>query len=205
MAYHVQYCSHGIAARDVAHFKEVSMSTNMEAGRLHSAEAGEPRGGRIGVAFDWGFGVQMAAMGLLTLAGVPNNGVALPRLAGLLPLAGAAVAYAQGEALRRGNGTAWWIQVLGNGALTLGGIGALTVLPRMLEQGRYGFLYTTVLLLVVSPMEVWLLTRPGSRRWYGSVTPDIARARHSGQWMTGTVAWAVVCGLLQTAAAMGWI
>ncbi len=181
------------------------MTTNIDAGRAKIAEADEPRGGRIGVAFDWGFGVQMATMGLLTLAGVPSNGMAVPRLAGLLPLAGAAVAYAQGEALRRGNGTAWWVQVLGNGALTVGGIGALAVLPRMLEQGRYGFLYTTVLLLVVSPLEVWLLTRPGSRRWYGTVNPDEARARHSGQWMTGTVAWAVVGGLLQTAAAMGWI
>ncbi|KPV48905.1 hypothetical protein SE17_35550, partial [Kouleothrix aurantiaca] len=111
------------------------MTTNIDAGRAKIAEADEPRGGRIGVAFDWGFGVQMATMGLLTLAGVPSNGMAVPRLAGLLPLAGAAVAYAQGEALRRGNGTAWWVQVLGNGALTVGGIGALAVLPRMLEQG----------------------------------------------------------------------
>lgn len=181
------------------------MATNINASQARPAADAEPRGGRIGVAFDWGFGVQMAAVGLLTLAGVPNNGVTVPRLLGLLPLAGAAAAYAQGEALRRGNGLAWWVQVIGNSALTVAGLGSLVVLPRQLAAGHYGFLYTVVLLLVVSPLEVWLLTRPGSRRWYGSVNPDEARARHSGAWMTGTVAWAVVCGLLQTAAGLGWI
>ncbi|HNP73511.1 MAG TPA: hypothetical protein PKK15_20530, partial [Kouleothrix sp.] len=75
------------------------MATNINASQARPAADAEPRGGRIGVAFDWGFGVQMAAVGLLTLAGVPNNGVTVPRLLGLLPLAGAAAAYAQGEAL----------------------------------------------------------------------------------------------------------
>ena len=179
------------------------MATNINVTRAQAAEA-EPRGGRIGVAFDWGFGVQMASLGLLTLAGVPNSGISVPRLLGLVPLAGAAVAYAQGEALRRGSSTAWWVQVLGNSALTVAGIGSLALVPAMLEQGRYGYLYTIALMLIVSPLEVWLLTRPGSRRWYGSVNPAEARARHGGAWLSGTAGWAVMCGLLQTAAGLGW-
>src|SRR5215207_4059485 len=85
----------------------------------------EPRGGRIGVAFDWGFGVQMASMGLAALAGMPLGGMAVPPLAGIGLLGVAAVAVVQGEALRRGRGWAWWVQVLGNSALPLAGLAGL--------------------------------------------------------------------------------
>ena len=171
-------------------------------GTADSLAAGaEPRGGRIGVAFDWGFAVQLASQGVLTLAGVAMNGVQAPRPLGLGMLAAAGLAVAQGEALRRGNGLAWWVQTLGNSALTVAGIGSLLVLPRMFAQGRYSFIYPTLLMLVVSPLEVWLLTRPGSRRWYGKVAP--ADARHSGQWRVGTVLWAFGAGIGQALVAIG--
>jgi hypothetical protein len=162
----------------------------------------EPRGGRIGVAFDWGFGVQMASMGLAALAGLPLAGVAVPRLAGAGFLGLAAVAFAQGEALRRGRGWAWWVQVLGNSAVTLGGLAGLPVTLQLIQQGRVGMLSPLILMLLVSPLEVWLLLQPGSRQWYGHVGSEEARARHGGQWMTGTVAWALVCGLIQAAVSL---
>jgi hypothetical protein len=168
-----------------------------------SANAGvEPRGGRIGVAFDWGFGVQMASMGLAALAGLPFSGVAVPRLAGAGLLGAAAVAFAQGEALRRGRGTAWWVQVLGNGVVTVAGLAGLPAALQLIQQGKVSLIFPLTLMLVVSPLEIWLLLQPGSRQWYGHVTSAEARARHSGPWMTGTVAWALVCGLIQAAVSM---
>ena len=178
------------------------MATRMGAGGAHASAGVEPRGGRIGVAFDWGFGVQMASMGLAALAGLPISGVAVPRLAGAGLLGVAAVSFVQGEALRRGRGWAWWLQVLGNSAVTLGGLAGLPAMLQLIQQGRVGMLSPLILMLLVSPLEVWLLLQPGSRRWYGHVAPEQARARHSGEWMTGTLAWALVCGLIQAAVSL---
>jgi hypothetical protein len=162
----------------------------------------EPRGGRIGVAFDWGFGVQLASMGLAALAGMPIAGMTVPQLAGVGFLGAAAVAFAQGEALRRGRGWAWWLQVLGNGALAVIGLAGLPVSLQLIQQGRIGMLSPLILMAVVSPIECWLLLQPGSRRWYGHVASEAARARHSGPWMIGTLAWALVCGLMQAAVSL---
>jgi hypothetical protein len=159
----------------------------------------EPRGGRIGVAFDWGFGVQLASIGLATLAGQPLFGAAVPPLVGVGFLGVAAAAIAQGEGLRRGRGWAWWLQVLGNGALTLIGLAGLPVSLQLIQQGRIGMIFPLILMVVVSPLELWLLLQPGSRRWYGHVASEAARARHSGPWLIGTLAWALVCGLIQAA------
>ncbi len=167
------------------------------------ADAGlEPRGGRIGVAFDWGFGVQLASTGVAMLAGLPIAGVAIPPLVGVGVLGMAAAAFAQGEGLRRGRGWAWWLQVLGNGALTLVGLAGLPVTLPLIQQGRVGMIFPLLLMVVVSPLEVWLLLQPGSRGWYGRIASDTARARHSGPWMTGTLAWALVCGLIQSAVSL---
>jgi hypothetical protein len=91
------------------------------------------------------------------------------------------------------------VQVLGNGALTLGGLAGLPVSLQLIQQGRIGMIFPLILMVVVSPLEFWLLLQPGSRRWYGHVASEAARARHSGPWLTGTLAWALVCGLIQAA------
>jgi hypothetical protein len=162
----------------------------------------EPQGGRIGVAFDWGFGVQLASIGLISIFGGPlPAGMPSGVVSGLGMLGVAALAFGQGEALRRGKGWARYVQMAGNGALTVVGLASLPVLLRQLEGGDLSGLYTYLLLVGVSPAEVWLLLQPGSRQWYGSVSDEEALARHSGPWLRGTVAWAVVCGLLQTGAA----
>jgi hypothetical protein len=107
---------------------------------------------------------------------------------------------ALGEGLRRGNGLAWRIQIAFNGALTLVGLAAIVPTIQALQQGRIAPLYTLLLLLVVSGVEVWLLLQPGSRRWYGAIDPRIARQRHGGTWLSGTIIWAIVGGVLQTLA-----
>ena len=112
------------------------------------------------------------------------------------------MAFAQGEALRRGRGWAWWLQVLGNSGVTLAGLAGLPATLQLIQQGQIGMIFPLTLMLLVSPLEVWLLLQPGSRRWYGHVASEEARARHSGPWMTGTLAWALVCGLIQAAVSM---
>lgn len=167
--------------------------------RTWDADAMQPRGGRIGVAFDWGFAVQLALGGVGSLIGRPI-GPELPLPAALGSLGFAAVMVAQGEALRRGNGVARRIQIGFHSLLVLAGFGAILPTLQALQQGRFGLLYTIVLLLGVSSAEIWLLMQPGSRRWYGFVDPKEAIARHSGGWMVGTVGWAIVCGVLQALA-----
>lgn len=172
-------------------------------GREHISA--EPRGGRIGVAFDWGLGVQLAAAGIAQLLRLPQPGGApVSPLVGAGILAAAAIPFIQGEALRRGNGTARWIQISANSLLTLGGVGLGVQLATQIAQGNFSptlasQFYTLLLLIVVSPLEVWLLLQPGSRQWYGHVSAADARARHSGPWLRGTVAWALACGLIQFA------
>ena len=178
------------------------MATKAELANARTDAGLEPRGGRIGVAFDWGFGVQLASMGLAALAGLPISGTSVPRLAGVAGLGMAAAAIAQGEALRRGYGWAWWLQLLGNGALTVIGLAGLPASLQLIQQGRVGMLSPLILMVIVSPIECWLLLQPGSRRWYGHVDPKAARARHSGAWMPGTLAWAIGCGLIQAAVSL---
>jgi hypothetical protein len=162
----------------------------------------EPRGGRIGVAFDWGFAAQIALMSAAGLAGVQFGERAVPAPLALGGLAVAGIAVAQGEALRRGSGAARLIQIAGNGGLTLAGLLGLPATIAALQQGQVVQLYPALLLLVVSPLEVWLLMQPGSKQWYGHVSPEEARARHSGPWLRGTIAWALAGGILQTLAAI---
>lgn len=161
-----------------------------------SAANAQPRGGRIGVAFDWGFAVQLAISGVSSLIGRPV-GPALPMPAALGSLAFAAVMVTQGEALRRGNGVARRVQIGFHSLLVLAGIAAAVPTVQGLQQGRFAMLYTLSLLLGVSSTEIWLLLQPGSRQWYGNVSPEAAKQRHSGGWLVGTIGWAIVCGIFQ--------
>lgn len=176
----------------------MEINTNMAA-----AEAREPRGGRIGVAFDWGLALEIALLAIVGLAGVSLDGRSMPPLAALGSLAIAGLLVIQGEALRRGRGWARWVQLAANSLLPIGGLLMLPATLAALQQGLFGPLYATFLLLVVSPLEVWLLLQPGSRQWYGHVSAEAARARHSGQWLWGTIAWALVGGVVQALAAAG--
>lgn len=159
----------------------------------------QPRGGRIGVAFDWGFAVQLALGGVSSLIGMPV-GPALPLVATMGSLGFAAIMVAQGEALRRGNGIARRIQIGFHSLLVVAGLAAILPTIQAVQQGRYGLVYTLILLLGVSSAEIWLLMQPGSRRWYGVVNTNEAMQRHSGSWLVGTIGWAVVCGILQALA-----
>lgn len=161
----------------------------------------QPSGGRFGVSFDWGFAVSLGLTAVGSLVGRPI-GPQLPQPVAFGALGLAVAMLVLGEALRRGNGIARRIQIGFHSLLVLAG-GPFIILPIVqgLQQGRTELLYTLVLSLlfvfVVSPIEIWLLLQPGSRRWYGIVDPKAARLRHGGRWLIGTILWAVICGVLQ--------
>jgi hypothetical protein len=163
----------------------------------------QPGGGRIGVSFDWGFAVSLTLTALGSLVGRPiGPTLSTPIALGSLVLA--VLMLVLGEALRRGNGIAYRIQIAFHSVLVL--VGFTTILPLIeaIQQAQFATIYTLsltlLLMLVVSPIELWLLLQPGSRRWYGHVAAQEALKRHSGNWLVGTIIWAVVCGFLQAIA-----
>jgi hypothetical protein len=162
-------------------------------------EIAAPRGTHIGVSFDWGWSLQLVITAIMAIAGMPMAmGTSWAAVAVLLITA--TLAALLGHGLRLGRGWAWYIQVGLNGLLTLGGLVLLPTVIQQVQTGRYGLIYTAIVLLVVCPVEVWLLLQPGSRRWYGHVAPEEAAARHSGRWLVVVLAWGVAGGLLQVAA-----
>lgn len=165
-----------------------------------AADTQQPGGGRIGVSFDWGFAVTLAIGALSSLAGRPiGPPLPVPVAAGALVVV--AIMVVLGEALRRGNGLARRVQIAFHALLMLIGPAILLPIVEALQQGRLELLWSlalsALLVYVVSPLEIWLLMKPASRQWYGVVEQQAARVHHGGGWLTGTIVWAVVCGVLQ--------
>ncbi|MBO0796332.1 MAG: hypothetical protein J2P36_36030, partial [Ktedonobacteraceae bacterium] len=61
---------------------------------------------------------------------------------------------------------------------------------------------TEIILVIISPLIVWRLSRPATARWFKSVSVTEARRRHGGSWVWFIALWAIVGGVLQTLAAM---
>jgi hypothetical protein len=158
-----------------------------------------PGGGSTGVSFNWGFALSLTLIAAASLLGRPLP-LALGVPAALVSLALAAALVALGEALRRGNGVARRLQIAFHALLIPYGIFIAVQTIQALQVGNSSTLASSlialVLTLVVSPVEIWLLLRPGSRRWYGHVTPQEALQRHSGFWLLRVLAWAVLGGVL---------
>jgi hypothetical protein len=168
-------------------------------GDHHEHERG-PRGIGTGVAFDWALAVQLltdaglAAFGVLPTTGRQMSAGARPPLVAGLLVAAALVA-AQGEALRRGRRVAWLLQVAFNTLLVLDGLAELPRTITALQVGHVGQLLREVVLLVVSPLLVWLLTRPDTRTWVKTTTASAASARHGGRWIVWIAGCAVIGGV----------
>lgn len=174
-------------------------------GAATAAEQGQPAlkpgGIGTGVAFDWALTVQILTDGVCFLLAVgPGSAMAgqpLPaRLAlALVSLPAAALVFTQGEALRRGRRVARIIQIVANALLTIVGLVNLPGLISSLQAGHLGSLVVEVVLVIVSPLIVWLLTRTRTRAWFATVTSAEARARHSGWWLFWMALYAIVGGL----------
>jgi hypothetical protein len=164
-------------------------------------ESAGPRGTHIGVSFDWGWALQLFINAIMVIATPAMTMTGASKWGAVAGLAVVGIfAVVLGHGLRLGRGWAWYIQVGLNGLLTLGGLAFLPTVIQQVQAGRYGLIYSAIVLLVVCPVEVWLLLQPGSRRWYGHVSREEAAARHSGRWLAVVLAWGIAGGLLQVAA-----
>ncbi|MEO7002773.1 MAG: hypothetical protein ABI068_13235 [Ktedonobacterales bacterium] len=158
------------------------------------------RGIGAAVGFDWALMWQFLLMFPFFIAGsgpgatvahLPLAGRIVVALALLIPAAGA---WALGEALRRGWRLAWIIQIVFNSALILYGFGSIVPAIDTLRHGLLSGLVRAVVLLIVDPIIVYLLTRPQTRAWLAQTTHAEANARHSGWWIVGTLALALIGG-----------
>ena len=169
-----------------------------------------PQGIGMAVAFDWGLTVQILLTPILTTFFGNSNGYALPVGNPLLknvlsfviawPVA-IGIAFF-GQSLRLGRRWTRKIQIGVNALLTLVGIASIISLFQGIRAGNYWPLVPAVLLLIVSPLIAWRLSRPASARWFATVTKAEARKRHGGAWGWLIALWAIVGGVLQTIASM---
>jgi hypothetical protein len=159
-----------------------------------------PRGIGTGVTFDWALSVQLVIGSAATILG-SNLGTLDTRqpigarlAAGLLTLVFAAVIFVQGEALRRGRRVAWIIQIAANALLVIDGLIEIPTTIHSLEMHQISHLVRLIVLLVISPLIAWLLTRPPTRAWIASVSSAEARARHTGTWLLWITLWSIIGG-----------
>jgi hypothetical protein len=168
-----------------------------------------PKGIGMAVALDWGIAVQLLVMPFLPLlfGGSPMLGqlhLSLPvqtLLSFVIALPFAFLIFLFGEGVRRGWRWTRMVQVVINALLFLAGFGSLVSFIQQARHGSYWSLTTVVILLVISPMIVWRLSRPATARWFTNVTSAQARRRHGGAWPYFIALCAVVGGTLQALAA----
>ncbi len=175
-----------------------------------------PQGIGMAVAFDWGLTVQLLAAPLLPLVlrNLTGSGfVQLPTsmlksspvptalVTFLVSLPFAAGIAVFGEGIRRGWRWTRPVQIVFNTLLILLGFITLRDAWEGSKVGNFWPAYSSVLLLVVSPLIAWRLSRPATARWFKTVTSDEARKRHGGLWPWLILLWSLVGGLLQAIAA----
>ena len=175
-----------------------------------SVEQPAPQGIGMAVAYDWGLTVQILLTPIVTTFFNTPGGYTLPignpLLKNVLSFViawpvGIGIAFF-GQSLRLGRNWARKIQIGVNVLLTLVGIASLISLFRGIRAGNYWPLVPSVLLLIVSPLIAWRLSRPATARWFATVTKDEARKRHGGSWVWFISLYAIVGGVLETIASM---
>ena len=157
-----------------------------------------PRGVGLSVALLWGVSVQLIAQGSSRLAGsdlfAPARDGREWAIAGAF--AGALIAFAFGESVRRGAG--WSRRVVVALGLTLAALGVAS-LPGSVGDLEHGFVWSTVptaILLTVAPLMALWMHDARSRSWFRLVTSEDARRRHGDVWVATLALVAVVSGLL---------
>jgi predicted membrane-bound dolichyl-phosphate-mannose-protein mannosyltransferase len=164
-----------------------------------------PGGIGMAVAVDWGLAVQTFLTPILVAFGLSNQmktsglSMVLSFVAGWL-FAGVCVFF--GEMVRQGRNWTRWIQIIFNALLSLGGIISLFSLYQSLRVGNFWPLVTEFILVIISPLIVWRMTRSSTARWFKAVTVAEASKRHGGKWVWFIALLALIGGILQTFAAM---
>lgn len=158
-----------------------------------------PQGIGVAVAFDWAFALQMVVMPIVqTILG--SLGVIRPphiqvgTVVG--PLVIAVIFALLGEGLRSGRGWARIVQLVISSLGTLGGVGGLFLAIPALGRGNYLLLVPVLILLIVSPIIVWRLSRPATAQWFRTVSSADARRRHGGAWPWLILIWSLISGIV---------
>ncbi|HXX78934.1 MAG TPA: hypothetical protein VEI53_10600 [Ktedonobacteraceae bacterium] len=163
-----------------------------------------PKGIGMAVAFDWGLTVELF---LIPLFMVFLGASIMPKQASIAPnftlififvfaWAIAALFAIFGEGLRRGWRWTRPIQIVGNALGFIGGLALLVQLFNNIKVGNYWSLVPTFILLIISPIIAWRLSRPETATWFKSVTSQEARQRHGGSWVWWIALWSIIGGTL---------
>ena len=169
-----------------------------------------PQGIGMAVALDWGLAAQILLTPIIYTVFGKANPLNVP---GLNPTLGnvlffviallvACIPALFGEMIRSGRNWALWIQIVFNTLLSLAGIVSLVNVYQSVKAGNFLQLVPEVILVIISPLIVWRLSRPSTRIWFKNVTAAEARKRHGGRWVWFIALWAIVGGLLVIASTM---
>ncbi len=161
--------------------------------------ASGPQGIGVAVAFDWAFALQMVVMPIVqtilgSLGVIKPPHIQVGTVVG--PLVIAAIFALLGEGLRSGRNWARIVQLVISSLGSLGGIGGLFLAIPALGRGNYLLLVPVLVLLIVSPIIVWRLSRPVTAQWFKTVSSADARRRHDGAWPWLILIWSLIGGVV---------
>jgi hypothetical protein len=163
-----------------------------------------PKGIGMAVAFDWGLTVELLLIPILSVfLGSPafskqtNMGSTFAIITSfLIFLPIAALFGIFGEGVRRGWRWTRPVQIVGNALGFLGGFALLVQVWNGIKEWNFWALVPAFILLIISPLIAWRLSRPETARWFATVTSVEARKRHGGSWVWWIVLWSIVGGSL---------
>jgi uncharacterized membrane-anchored protein YitT (DUF2179 family) len=162
----------------------------------------KPRGIGTAVVFDWAlaaqivFGAVFAALGVGIGSATANISTAGRLGVALGLLGGAAGVAAFGEAMRRGVRPIWMAQIGINALLFFVGARDIPATIQSVKDGHLGLLVHTFVLLIISPVIAWMLTRKATREWIAHTTRAEARRRHGGRWLVYIITYAIISGAI---------
>lgn len=163
-----------------------------------------PKGIGMAVAFDWGLTAELLLIPILSIfLGSPtfskqtNIGSPIAIITSFLiywPIA--ALFGIFGEGIRRGWRWTRPVQLVGNTLGFLGGFALLVQVWNGIKEGNFWTLVPAFILLIISPLIAWRLSRPVTARWFATVTSAEARKRHGGSWVWWIGLWSIIGGSL---------
>ncbi len=186
--------------------KETTLKETLQSNSTHNGAEilPAPKGIGMAVAFDWGLTVELLLIPILSIfLGSPvfsKQTTADSKftiiISFLLSWAIAALFGVFGEGIRRGWRWTRPVQIVGNTIGFLGGFALLVQVWNGIKVGNYWTLVPAFILLVISPLIAWRLSRPETGKWFANVTSAEARKRHGGSWVWWIALWSIVGGSL---------
>ncbi len=163
-----------------------------------------PKGIGMAIAFDWGLTVELLLIPILMVfLGSPVFSKQTPMASKftiiftfLISWIIAALFGIFGEGVRRGWRWTRPVQIVGNTLGFLGGFVLLVQVVNNIKIGNYWTLVPAFILLIISPLIAWRLSRPETARWFKAVTSLDARKRHGGSWVLWIALWSIIGGTL---------